>query len=71
MPSSRRSAYGEHYLDGSALPIDVVTDHKNLEYFATTKVLNCTVKRAGRSISASSISSCGSDQDKLGTKLQK
>jgi hypothetical protein len=29
-----------HYLDGSALPVDVVTDHKNLEYFATTKVLN-------------------------------
>ena len=29
-----------HYLDGAALPIDVVTDHKNLEYFATTKVLN-------------------------------
>ena len=29
-----------HYLDGSALPIDVVTDHKNLEYFATTKILN-------------------------------
>jgi hypothetical protein len=30
----------QHYLDGSTLPIDVVTDHKNLEYFATTKVLN-------------------------------
>ena len=29
-----------HYLDGSAVPVDVVTDHKNLEYFATTKVLN-------------------------------
>jgi hypothetical protein len=29
-----------HYLDGSALPVDVVTDHKNLEYFATSKVLN-------------------------------
>ena len=29
-----------HYLDGSSLPIDVVTDHKNLEYFATTKILN-------------------------------
>jgi len=29
-----------HYLDGSALPVDVVTDHKNLEYFATTKILN-------------------------------
>ena len=29
-----------HYLDGSSIPVDVVTDHKNLEYFATTKVLN-------------------------------
>src|SRR6204780_654758 len=29
-----------HYLDGSAAAIDVVTDHKNLEYFATTKILN-------------------------------
>src|SRR5277367_6467906 len=28
-----------HYLEGSATPIDVVTDHKNLEYFSTTKVL--------------------------------
>jgi hypothetical protein len=28
-----------HYLEGSSLPIDVVTDHKNLEYFATSKVL--------------------------------
>ena len=28
-----------HYLEGSELPIDVVTDHKNLEYFATTKML--------------------------------
>lgn len=28
-----------HYLEGSGTPIDVVTDHKNLEYFATTKVL--------------------------------
>jgi hypothetical protein len=29
-----------HYLEGAADPIDVVTDHKNLEYFATTKLLN-------------------------------
>ena len=29
-----------HYLEGSAAPIDVVTNHKNLEYFATTKLLN-------------------------------
>src|SRR6202789_3115664 len=28
-----------HFLEGSASPIDVVTDHKNLEYFSTTKVL--------------------------------
>src|ERR1700742_1411259 len=28
-----------HYLEGSGEPVDVVTDHKNLEYFATTKVL--------------------------------
>jgi len=28
-----------HYLEGSALPIDVITDHKNLEYFSTTKIL--------------------------------
>ena len=27
------------YLEGSAIPVDVVTDHKNLEYFATTKLL--------------------------------
>jgi hypothetical protein len=28
-----------HYLEGSGTPINVVTDHKNLEYFATTKLL--------------------------------
>jgi hypothetical protein len=27
------------YLEGSGTPVDVVTDHKNLEYFATTKLL--------------------------------
>src|SRR5690606_8150880 len=29
-----------HYLEGAQHPILVYTDHKNLEYFATTKVLN-------------------------------
>ena len=29
----------QYYLEGLAYPIDVVTDHKNLEYFSTTKVL--------------------------------
>ena len=28
-----------HYLEGSTLPADVVTDHKNLVYFSTTKLL--------------------------------
>jgi len=28
-----------HYLEGSATPVDIVTDHKNLEYFSTSKVL--------------------------------
>ena len=28
-----------HYLKGSASPVDIVTDHKNLIYFSTSKVL--------------------------------
>src|SRR3979490_3090851 len=28
-----------HYLEGSSKAIDVITDHKNLEYFSTTKLL--------------------------------
>ena len=28
-----------HYIEGSSTPVDVVTDHKNLEYFSTTKLL--------------------------------
>ena len=28
-----------HYLEGSVKPIDIVTDHKNLEYFSMTKLL--------------------------------
>jgi len=29
-----------HYLEGSTSPIDVIMDHKNLEYFFTSKVLS-------------------------------
>ena len=29
----------QHYLEGSTTPVDVVTDHKNLEYFSSSKVL--------------------------------
>ena len=28
-----------HYLEGSPTPVDVITDHKNLEYFSTMKLL--------------------------------
>jgi len=31
----------QYYLEGSASLIDVVTDHKNLEYSSTTKILIC------------------------------
>jgi len=29
----------QHYLEGLAYPINIVMDHKNLEYFSTTKIL--------------------------------
>ena len=35
----------QHYLERSASPIDIVTDHKNLEYFSTTKILICQQAR--------------------------
>jgi len=28
------------YLEGSSQPVQVLTDHKNLEYFMSTKLLN-------------------------------
>jgi len=34
-----------HYLEGSASPINIVTDHKNLEYFSMTKILTCRQAR--------------------------
>jgi len=40
-----------HYLEGSASPIDVVTDHKNLKYFSTTKVLTCRQARWSKYLS--------------------
>jgi RNase H-like domain found in reverse transcriptase len=30
----------QHYLEGTEVPIDVVMDHKNLEYFCTTWILS-------------------------------
>ena len=34
-----------HYLEGSASLINIVMDHKNLEYFSTTKILTCRQAR--------------------------
>ena len=31
----------QHYLKGSASSVDVVTNHKNLEYFSSSKILTC------------------------------
>ncbi|ESK80886.1 gag polymerase env [Moniliophthora roreri MCA 2997] len=28
-----------YYLEGAANPINIITNHKNLEYFSTTKIL--------------------------------
>ena len=29
------------YLEGSGTPVNIITNHKNLEYFTTTKILTC------------------------------
>ena len=41
-----------HYLEGSTLPIDVVTDHRNLQYFSTTKILTRRQARWSEYLSA-------------------
>ena len=41
-----------HYLEGPTHPIDVVTDHKNLEYFSTTKLLTRRQARWSEYLSA-------------------
>jgi len=30
-----------HFLEGATHPVEIWTDHKNLEYFITAKKLNC------------------------------
>src|SRR5882724_439977 len=41
----------QHYLEGSGLPIDVVTDHQNLQYFSMTKILTCRQARWSKYLS--------------------
>jgi len=31
----------KHFLEGATYPVEIWTDHKNLEYFMTAKKLNC------------------------------
>jgi hypothetical protein len=41
-----------HYLEGSLNPVDVITNHKNLEYFSTTKLLTRRQARWSEFLSA-------------------
>src|SRR5215469_1347967 len=41
-----------HYLEGPKFPVEVITDHKNLEYFSTTKVLSRRQARWSEFLSA-------------------
>ena len=46
------------YLEGSQHRIDVVTNHKNLEYFTTTKMLTCQQARWSKYLSAFNLTIC-------------
>ena len=41
-----------HYLEGSSTLVDVVTDHQNLQYFSTTKILTRRQERWSKYLSA-------------------
>jgi len=47
-----------HYLEGSGSPIDVVMDHKNLEYFSTTKLLTRRQARWSEFLSQFNLTIC-------------
>jgi len=56
-----------HYFEGPAFPIDIVTDHKNLEYFSTSKVLTHRQARWSEYLSSFNLIICF-QPGKLGTK---
>src|SRR6266481_7128864 len=56
-----------HYLKGAGTPIDVVTDHWNLQYFSTTKTLTQWQARASEFLSQFNMVICFL-LGKLGTK---
>jgi len=47
-----------HYLEGPAFLIDIVTNHKNLEYFSTSKVLTCRQARWSEYLSSFNLIIC-------------
>src|SRR5260370_3705972 len=57
----------QHYLEGSANIIDMVTDHKNLEYFMTTKKLTQRQVRWSEYLSCFNAKICF-QPGRLGTK---
>src|ERR1700719_5369173 len=59
---------GIMYLEGSGSPVDVVTDHKNLEYFSPTKLLTRRQARWSEFLSQFNLVICFRP-GKLGTKL--
>jgi hypothetical protein len=66
-----------HYLEGSSEPVDVVTDHKNLEYFTTTKLLSRRQARWLEFLHQFNLIICfrpgklGAKPDSLGTSIPK
>ena len=56
-----------HYLEGSGSPIDIVPDHKNLEYFSTTKLLTRRQAQWSEFLSQFNLTICFCPS-KLGTK---
>ena len=56
-----------HYLEGAGTPIDVVTDHCNLQYFSTTKVLSHQQAQCSEYLSQFNMVICFCPR-KLGTK---
>src|SRR5258707_9860123 len=57
-----------HYLEGSGNPIDMVTDHKNLEYFTSMKKLTCQQAHWSEYLSQFNLWICFCP-GRLGTKL--
>src|SRR6266481_5679069 len=57
-----------HYLEGAGTPINVVTDHRNLQYFSTTKTLTRRQARASEFLSQFNMV-IRFQLGKLGTKL--